>query len=421
MNGQCVCDPGFAGSNCQYLDLLPASDPNIEGFDDPNYPAWGGNAIYANGEYHFIVSYMVNKCYITSYGTNSAILRAAGNFPWGPFTFKEEILPPFHHGARVLRDVNKNYLVFGDGKDMPPFTVQTNCQGQGRRVLTQNEADARFKSESRARRRFPRSKYKRYSKGQSNLYPIGSSPNDEHFVASAITMSAGTWNQDQRLLKDFQTNIKIWDSWDCNKTNLSPVILPNGTVVMAYRSKSCLTHQQQGCGNFCQHIAVAVSENGVNGPYTLPPKSIPILDGNEDPFLWYSSKGWHMLLHGKNICGDYQAARDTCGAYAYSSDLINWYLSPYPAYTMQVTFDPSLNIPPENLKYRQRPALYFSNEGIPMVLYNSGQRFQNNYVRNFAFRFNVSQVTNYEAPPACPPNYWMDQCTQFNRNAKFRT
>src|SRR5690349_2626970 len=40
-NGQCQCSPGFMGSHCHELDLLPIDEK--WGFNDANYPSWGGN------------------------------------------------------------------------------------------------------------------------------------------------------------------------------------------------------------------------------------------------------------------------------------------------------------------------------------------------------------------------------------------
>lgn len=70
---QCVCKEGFAGSRCHELDLLPTK---LEyGFNNPNFPSWGGVVTRINDKYHMFASYMVNKCDLYSYGTNSAVLR----------------------------------------------------------------------------------------------------------------------------------------------------------------------------------------------------------------------------------------------------------------------------------------------------------------------------------------------------------
>ena len=410
VNSVCVCDPGFTGPNCQTLDLLPASDPNIEGYDDPLHPAWGGKAIWADGKWNFIVSYMRTRCYITSYGTNSAYLRAVGDYPWGPFQYVEEVLPPFHHGAQVERNVNKQFLIFGDGMNMPESTVHTNCQSaNGRRLedMDNQESEVRNLREKSGRNRGPP------RVGNSGgLYPFGDSPNDVHMVAYSDSIS-GPWTQHQ--ITELQTNIQEWDKWDCNKTNLAPVILPNGTVVIAFRSISCLTTQQAGCGNYCQHIGIAVSNRGIMGPYTMRPNPLSGLDGNEDPFLFQNKRGWILVMHGKNICGQSQTGRNTCGSLAYSPDSYTWYLSPFPTYDATVTFDASLNIPPEELLYRQRPKILFSTEGVPLVLYNGGQRYTDKYIRNFAFRFNVPDMSNYQTPPKCPPANFVNQCTEFTR------
>jgi len=286
---------------------------------------------------------------------------------------------------------------------MPTSTVHTNCKA------TALPGNAPFLGSYKKKAKSPK------STSPTNLYPLGDSPNDVHFVYSSSTMT-GPWSL--HFLTQLQTNINAFDSWNCNKTNLSPVMLPNNTVIMSYRSKSCvaMSKQSRECGKGCQNIGIAVSDDGPMGNYVLRPRKIDALSGDEDPFLWKNPRGWLMVMHGKTVCGSSQQEVNTCGALGYSLDSYTWYLSPFPAYTGTVTFDPSVRTGTESLYLRQQPKILFSNEGVPLALYNAGQRYTEPYTRNFAFAFNVSDMRNYEAPPPCPPTPFINICTSFVRS-----
>lgn len=408
VNAQCVCDAGYKGPNCQYFDLIPAKDPNIEGFVNDLYPAWGGKTIYSNSKYHFIASYMRGQCDVFgNYGTQSAFLRATGNHPLGPFEFSEEILPPFHHGAQIERAPNGEYVVFGDGRNMPQSTVKTNCKGGFYRSLRaaanltedgEDEEDDGLDASGKPKR------------ATGGLYPWGNSPNDVHIAATANTME-GPWTQ--HTLEGLSTNVANPTLWSCNKTNLAPLILKNNTVIMGFRSKACV--ETSKCGNNCQKIGIAVSHTGVRGPYTIRQK-IDALDANEDPFLYSNKRGYFMIMHGKTTCGPSQADINTCGSLGYSPDTYTWYMSPFAAYTGLIEFDQAATgKTSETLFFRHRPKMLMSNEGGPLVLYTSGQRKGYAYTRNFAMAFNVPEMRNYRAPPVCPPKPFKNTCTTFTR------
>lgn len=408
VSGQCVCDPGFTSPNCVQFDLLPSKQASIEGFDDSNYPTWCTRVIYADGEWHMISSYIKNKCALYDYATNGAFLRATAPHPLGPFVFKEEVVPPFHHGAHVERGLDGSYLIFGDGRVMPQSTVRTNCGpgGPGRSKTNRNLVEHGASQEATHSGR---------DLQRTNLYPRGNSPNDVHMVYIAPKIT-GPWTRHE--IPELQTNIKQFSRWNCNKTNLAPLILKNGTVLMGYRSKSCQDMQWQidnVCGSSCQKIGIAVSHHGVRGPYVLRESPIRELDGNEDPFMWKNDRGYFMAFHGKVVCGSSQAAINTCGTLGYSRDSFTWYQSPFPLYDGRVNFHPSTGKTFETLALRHRPKILFDNEGVPLVLYNGGQRNGQNYVRSFAFAFNVPQMRDFKQPPECPPKPYVNICTTHER------
>jgi len=307
-------------------------------------------------------------------------MRATGKSPLGPFTFQEHIVPPFHHGAHVDRAPDGTYVVFGDGEDTPSWTVQTNCFYWGRRNLRGaiiNEATTTTTARA------------------NTVYGHGTSPQDYHIVATSSSIR-GPWTQHVIM----QTDLSNINSWSCNVTNLAPMFLANGTIVMAFRSRSCVADAIQAvtCGYYCEFIGLAVSTNGWQGPFIKQANPIAELTGNEDPFLWQSSRGYHILMHGKIVCG--LGGINTCGSLGFSEDLVTWYMSPFPVYGQAVTFSGGNQA---DLALRQRPKILFNSDGVPLVLYNGGQLQNQGFVRNFAFAFNTAAMRNWVPPPPCPP------------------
>jgi hypothetical protein len=126
----CICDAGFMGSHCDKLDLLPSNAS--WGYVDPERASWGGMILRHNDRYHLVASFLENKCDLTNYGTNSAVLRASAETAHGPFKFEERILPAFHHGAHIVHDAASGlFAVFADGKDIPGQLVH-NCRAGSR-------------------------------------------------------------------------------------------------------------------------------------------------------------------------------------------------------------------------------------------------------------------------------------------------
>ena len=341
-----------------------------------------GSTVYSRGEYHFVGSYMVNECALSSYGTNSAFLHASGPTPLGPFTFRDQILPPFHHGAQVGRMPDGSFYIVGDGENTPAWTWQTNCQN-GNQVI---KAALPQKGRRELRRKVPK----------SGLYAFGNSPQDFH-IAAVSTSMYGPWTVYPNIM---HTDLKPVSGWSCNVTNLSPLVLRNGTIIMSFRSRSCVPDSVQAatCGNLCQFIGLAVSQNGWAGPFIRQAHPIAALQGNEDPFFWQDDRGYHILMHGKVVCGG--AGVGTCGSLGYSQDLVTWYLSPDPVYGATISLTSGADV---TLNMRHRPKILFNSDMVPLVLYNGALVNGQSYIRNVAVAFNTAAMRNYQPPAPCPP------------------
>ena len=373
--------------------------------------------------------------------TTAAFLRATSPNPDGPFEFQEEVLPPFHHGAHLVKLPDQTFAIFGDGINTPESVVKFCAPNvRGRRLLNwlwesvmaddpinfdehdfeavvdaSSEEEFEYDDEDdeddfQGERRNLRRRRRKKPKGNGGLYKLGSAPNDILMVAHSESIT-GPWKQ----LEIMRTDMKRFNKWDCNVTNPAPVVLPNNTIVMGFRSKSCVPMGKQKCGRDCQRIGIMVSHNGWEGPFVKRGKPITELNGNEDPTMWKSKRGWHMIMHSKTACGLNQRAVNNCGSMGYSPDSYTWYQSPWPVYT-GAHFQWS-NGKADKFTLRHRPKMMIDDAtGQPMYLYNAVRRPGIREVHNIAFPFNTPVVrAQIWKPKRCPSVKALNTCSTLKR------
>jgi hypothetical protein len=152
-----------------------------------------------------------------------------------------------------------------------------------------------------------------------------------------------------------------WESDDvyCTHTNPSPYVLANGSIVMAFNAGFCHDHLET--------IGLAVSHGGWEGPWNLLVKNAILHnpDGSihhcEDPFVWKSERGWHLLVHN-------QQGPQGESAYAYSLDGFDWTLSPTTPYDCTLTFTDGSTA--EASGCGNRPQIYFGYDGAAQFITN---------------------------------------------------
>eukprot|EP00756_Hemistasia_phaeocysticola_P016578 Hpha_TRINITY_DN15486_c0_g1::TRINITY_DN15486_c0_g1_i3::g.173220::m.173220 len=110
------------------------------------------------------------------------------------------------------------------------------------------------------------------------------------------------------------------------------------------------------------------------GPYTLQ-QDQPILSNQmpfnasdphkcEDPFLWRTARGWHLLVHN-------QEGPQGESAYAFSIDAMNWTLSRRSPYNCTIMFeDGTIGEAPG---CGNRPQILFDEFGAASLLVNGAQ------------------------------------------------
>eukprot|EP00051_Salpingoeca_urceolata_P010074 m.122744 g.122744 ORF g.122744 m.122744 type:complete len:407 (-) comp16574_c0_seq2:462-1682(-) len=313
VGGRCHCDAAWAAApQCDVLAIEPMDVST--GYHNATYASWGGNVVFADGLYHLFVAQMELHCPLHNWGSNSAIIRATSTKPNGPFVYQQTIVAPFAHNPTIRQAPDGTFVLFFIG-GAPSTPV--NCSG-------------------------------------NSTFSVGVSSSIAVAWASSVT---GPW---QQARVNFTNPSAILAG---GFTNPSPHFLPNGTVVLAF--------QAQPPGKGWELVGIATADS-FQGPYVLnsgepvtPEAWWCVAGQDEDPFLWRSHRGWHVLMHGMCPTGVLQAH------YAFSTDAIHWTTSPretYP-YLVQTTSGKA-----ETFARVERPQLVFGKANKGWVACLTGQR-----------------------------------------------
>ena len=342
--GVCVCDPGWQGEKCNQLKLKPPNRLEPHGYYNGSMPTWGGDVIYENGIYHLFVT---AKGYTDPpldeadhYMCNTAIVRLEGKSPAGPFTFAEVVLPVFHHETHAIRAPDGTLLIYMikyDGGEFPDL-LSEGCREKGCGVGL-------------------------------------AAYNRSHEVMAVAWSSSvyGPWKE--KIIFNPWPGPDDRESWHCQTNCPSVTFTPNGTAVMAFRSVQCQPPAPPAKGTK-EKIGIATAPHW-SGPYTFRTEepvfgwTVPddwpaslVTPGqvmsNEDPFIWRTERGYHMLTHCQ-----LQPQSGSRGAYGYSEDGLSWTLLPDFMWETNMTWsDGSVSY----FVRRQAPGLYLDNDGYPLYL-----------------------------------------------------
>ena len=324
-NALCQCDPGWKGSSCAELDLVPAS-PSSYGLTDFDTPSWGGGAVWVASEnkWHLIVGSRAaappnNSDALADYPCDSRVVRAVskGSDPAGPYSIEQVMFhrstwEPGLAAAPTTMGGNSTLplvlMFFGNLSDSIPPLFSTAC------AIPSVE----------------------YNLTTTNTY----------ITTSATGSPRGPWTTPQ-LVKGMENdplstrNGRSKDpySWHCASGNPSPAYHPNGTLYAAMRQNPCWKGYQTR-----EHIGLWRADNGWDGDWTLVSTGEPLFgwgdaggsernctDANacpchEDPHLWIDERGFHLLTHDQNN----HKIHSTRGAYGWSLDGLAWVLETLP-------------------------------------------------------------------------------------------
>lgn len=298
--------------------------------------------MFEDGKYHLFVSEMVNNCGLEKWGTNSAIVRAEAASPSGPFEHHEVVLAPEAHNPTVRRIPGGNgFVIFftgaGGSQNVPACA---NATGYGINKVSTHSA-------------------------RSHLTRISGSVSGSVHVTFSVSIY-GPWTRP--IPVDFEDGNGT--DWGAGFSNPSPHIAEDGTVTLAL--------QRRFNSNPGKELLGVARASSWRGPFRMitptpvePEKWYCVAGTGEDPFLWRSTRGWHMIWHGMCPTGVAQAH------YAFSTDGAHWIVSPRQTYSYVVHFADGS----EHLFARvERPQLFFPPpaygskhsdfEGSPTHLYN---------------------------------------------------
>ena len=245
----------------------------------------------------------MNYCGLDSWKTNSRIIRGVSNAPGGPFSIVQSVSIPFSHNPKIFQAPDGTYLLFSIGSGLWT-TVPSNCSSTDDGTTTSSTVSI--------------SNTQSYDVSITD-YPgpcgdgCGPAPLNAGCGLSLGMASSleGPWTFQAINVTNQNSSLLL----DCAHTNPSPWIFPNGSIIMAINAGFC--------HNELETIGLLQAPS-YKGPWTFVTPD-PILlnsDGSihhcEDPFLWVTSRGYHLMVHNQQ--------GDGVSRYAHSTNLLNWTL-----------------------------------------------------------------------------------------------
>ena len=363
-NQACVCDPGWRSSDCGELDLRPAARNAGYNQTGAGTSTWGSKIIHdpTNPKlFHLFLAEFTGGCGLDYWSPYSRIIHAESTGgPAGPYAFSNEVVGTFAHNPTVVYSpADKLYLLYYIGCS---FSAPAVCTGPS------------------------------FSCGPGN------DVNGESGISVQSSPDLKTWTPQGQILSGQNNNV----SWDADVTNPSPFPLysssqPTSEILLAYR----------GCPDNCngaEQINLATAQT-FNGPYTKI-ESQPIFDNdNEDPFLWQDKRGnFHMLLHSLEASGGFGWGPNV-GRHAFATTFEGpWTFNNQTlAFNTTVQYTDGTTV---NFFRRERPQLFFSEDGQMTPLYLTSGVQENNSPQSYSVIQPLSGAEAYEASLGFDCSFW---------------
>jgi hypothetical protein len=323
-SGRCQCFDGWKGHHCEELALLPV-DPSRAGLRLPNQDSstWGGSVVYRDGLYHMFASEIVYNCGLYAWTTNSQVIRAVSESPYGPYRKVQVILPPFAHDANVMEAPSGEIVLFVTAlRGVQP----QDCRKEDHRGTTTNTSGRR----------------QRYSETNWTA-----PPKDTYMMWAPSPR--GPWSEPVLVL-----NSTIWNSdyWAKNHrvakcdSNLNGMILDDHSFLGLWRR--CETED-------LLTIPHTLTASDWRNASTYQPHVDPIFvlagSGAEDPSnIWTTTtldvpgKAYHAIFHDEQATRCMLGQCSANGRHAFSLDGKSWRYASVDAYQRNVSYQDGSSI-----------------------------------------------------------------------------
>eukprot|EP00659_Diplonema_papillatum_P015080 gene15080-23028_t len=341
-SGKCVCDAGWAGDSCEFLNMgrswrcgeaalcLPDDGSEMDAI-----ATWGGNVVKDDdGSYHMFAAMMSHDCPLKDWLTNSVVVHATSSNMAGPFAPQDVALGPTasagwddlaQHNPTVARAPDGTYLLFYMGTTAAN-TTHVDCSNS--------------------------------TAGGGQPVPLvecvqGSAQNPpvcNQRVGLATSQSpTGPWaRRAEPILLPGPAG--EWD--DLFTTNPTVHVFTNGSVLLVYKARSFASQGAMLTGTaFAEHWS---------GPYvrSSPSKPINTSLACEDASVYYSEAMhvFRLLLH----CNcNYQSL--------WSLDGVHWNQTTSQVPWCNLTYTDGTT---EQVQRRERPQWILDDSGKPVYLMN---------------------------------------------------
>ena len=304
----------------------------MPGYYNATESSWGGYPVSdGRGGYALLHAQMLNHCETFATWTNNSVIvlsRSTTGRIEGPYRFDRVVRAQFAHNPTVRRARDGTLVMYMIG-GWP--TNATDCSARARGARPLDVASPAASPSTCDGRTWPKSCGSEMPGPNGDCCgPAYGGYNGNTGCGIAMVHGAagveGPWGGVEPL--------RIVDQWRSNEiycahTNPAPVFLANGTVVMAFNAGYC--------NGRLETIGLAVADHW-RGPYRMlaPEAVLRKADGTphhcEDPFMWRTKRGWHMLVHNQD------GPQPQISAYAYSEDGVAWTVSPRLPYDCTLRF-----------------------------------------------------------------------------------
>lgn len=316
--GRCLCFDGWMGRTCEVLDLLPV-DPNRAGLrlENKDSSSWGGSVIFRDGFYHMFASEILYNCGLYAWTTNSQVIRAVSESPYGPYRKVQVILPPFAHDANVIEAPSGEIVLFVTAlRGVQP----RDCREYHRRTNNNTNRAEHERSFSETNSTAP----------PKDTYMLWAPRPDGPWSEPVLVLNSTIWNSDY-----WPKNHRIAK---CD-SNLNGIILDDHSFLGLWRR--CETED-------LLTIPHTLTASDWKNASTYQPHVEPIFvlagSGAEDPSNIWTTSTWdipnayHAIFHDEQSTRCMLGQCSANGRHAFSLDGKSWRYSSVDAYQRNVSF-----------------------------------------------------------------------------------